>query len=110
MRHQSEIEDLDERARQLGERGGGRTKVVERHKRELRRFRTDELRSGLRVLSLVYREAMADLGTEAPPHEVIALSEAVHAIRMVNDNLRRNANERLQLENLLMNLPSLRRN
>ena len=36
--------------------------------------------------------------------------KAVHAIRMVNDNLRRNANERLQLENLLMNLPSLRRN
>jgi len=109
LRHQSEIDDLDERARQLGERGGGRSKVIERHKRELRRFRTDELRSGLRVLSLVYREAMAALGAEAPPHEVIALADAVHAIRLVSDNLRRNTNERLQLENLLMNLPSLRR-
>jgi DNA polymerase-3 subunit delta' len=105
-----EIEELDERARQLGERGGGRTKVTERHKRELRRFRTDELRSGLRVLSLVYREAIAGLGADAAPHEVIAYSDAVHAIRLVSESLRRNANERLQLETLLMNLPSLRRN
>ena len=109
LKHQAEIEELDERAKQLGERGGGRAKVNERHKRELRRFRTDELRSGLRVLSLVYREAIAALGSEAPPHEVIAYSDAVHAIRLVNENLGRNTNERLQLENLLLNLPSLRR-
>jgi len=109
LKHQAEIEELDERAKQLGERGGGRAKVNERHKRELRRFRTDELRSGLRVLSLVYREAIASLGPEAAPHEVIAHSDAVHAIRLVNESLGRNTNERLQLENLLMNLPSLRR-
>jgi len=110
VRHELEIAHLDERAKLLGERGSGRKDLLDRHKRELRRFRTDELRSGLRVLSLVYREAIAGLGTDAPPHEVIAHSDAVHAIRLVSESLSRNANERLQLENLLMSLPSLRRN
>lgn len=110
QRQEDEVDALEERVKLLGERGSGRKALTDRHKRELRRYRTDEMRSGLRALSLVYRDAIADLGASAPPHEVIAFSEAVSAIRSAADRLGRNVNERLLLESLLMKLPSVRKN
>ncbi|MFZ9398859.1 MAG: hypothetical protein ACO28Q_09800 [Ilumatobacteraceae bacterium] len=104
-----ELATLEERAKLLGERGSGRRTLTERHKRELRRFRTDELRSGLRALSIVYRDAMSGLTDEAAPHEVIGYADAVSSIRRASNALTRNVNERLLLEELFMSLPSIRR-
>ena len=104
-----ELATLEERAKLLGERGSGRRATTDRHKRELRRFRTDELRSGLRALSMVYRDAMSGLSDAAAPHEVIGYADAVSAIRRASHALSRNVNERLLLEDLLMSLPSVRR-
>ena len=50
-RHAAEAAELDARIAQFGERGSGRKLLEERHRRELRRHRTDELRSGLAVLA-----------------------------------------------------------
>jgi DNA polymerase-3 subunit delta' len=80
--------------------------LADRHKRELRRHRTDELRSGLRVLSLRYRDAISDLSESAPPHLVLGFADAVSRIRRASDSLKRNVNERLLLEDLLMSLPN----
>ena len=104
-----ELATLEERAKLLGERGSGRKTLTDRHKRELRRFRTDELRSGLRALSMVYRDAMSELSDSAAPHEVIGFADAVSAIRRASHALSRNVNERLVLEDLLMSLPTIRR-
>ena len=104
-----ELATLEERAKLLGERGSGRKTLTDRHKRELRRFRTDELRSGLRALSMVYRDAMSELSDSAAPHEVIGFADAVSAIRRASHALSRNVNERLVLEDLLMSLPIIRR-
>lgn len=106
-KQESEIEALEERVKMLGERGSGRKTLADRHKRELRRHRTDELRSGLRVLSLRYRDAIADLSDSAVPHLVLGYADAVSQIRRASASLSRNVNERLLLEDLLMALPSM---
>lgn len=106
-KQEAEVEALEERVKMLGERGSGRKTLVDRHKRELRRHRTDELRSGLRVLSLRYRDAMADLSDSAAPHLVLGQADAVSRIRRASASLNRNVNERLLLEDLLMSLPSM---
>jgi DNA polymerase-3 subunit delta' len=103
-----EVEAFEERVRLLGERGAGSRKdLADRHKRELRRHRTDELRSGLRVLSLRYRDAMAELSDSAVAHLVLGYADAVSQIRRASAALSRNVNERLLLEDLLMALPSM---
>jgi DNA polymerase-3 subunit delta' len=57
--HEQELADLEEAARQRGERGlPGRREVLERHQRAERRWRTDELRSGLAVLQRAYRDRL----------------------------------------------------
>ena len=55
-RHAIEVEVLDARIKEHGERGSGKKQLEERHKRELRRHRTDELRSGLATLAATYRD------------------------------------------------------
>ena len=55
-KHETEIIELDARIKEHGERGSGKKQLEERHKRELRRHRTDELRSGLATLASVYRD------------------------------------------------------
>ena len=106
-KQESEVEALEERVKMLGERGSGRKALADRHKRELRRHRTNELRSGLRVLSLTYRDAMARLSDSVVAHEVLGYADAVSRIRRASEKLSRNANERLLLEDLLMSLPHL---
>lgn len=106
-KQEAEVEALEERVKMLGERGSGRKTLADRHKRELRRHRTDELRSGLRVLSLRYRDAMAELSDSALPHLVLGYADAVSRIRRVSASFSRNVNERLVLEDLLMSLPGL---
>ena len=65
-RHATEVAELDARIERFGERGSGRKALEERHKRELRRHRTDELRSGLGVLAGAYRDILVG-GTPQHP-------------------------------------------
>jgi ribulose kinase len=58
-RQATERAELEERVERTGERGAGRKVLAERHKRELRRLRHDELRFGLAGLAGAYGEALA---------------------------------------------------
>ena len=61
-RQAAEVAALDEQIEQYGLRGSGRKDLETRHKREVRRFRTAELRLGLATLAAVYRDALVDAG------------------------------------------------
>ena len=100
-RHEAEAAELQERIEAYGERGSGKKQLEERHKRELRRYRTDELRSGLAALAATYRDTATNGGTT----DVGACAEAVHRIHGAIEALDRNPNERLLLESLLWSLP-----
>lgn len=104
-RHAVELVELEERVERYGERGSGKTQLVERHRRELRRHRTDELRFGLATLAGGYRETLST----SPP--ALDPRSAVEAIDLIDDShqaLERNPNETLLLQALLLRLPVLR--
>ena len=101
-RQASERAALEERVERTGERGAGRKTLADRHKRELRRLRTDELRFGLAVLSAAYRDALV-----AGTADARACADAVDALRLAAENLVRNPNEVLFLQALLLRLPPL---
>ena len=86
-----------------GERGSGRKELEDRHKREARRYRSDELRFGLTELSRRYRD---ELATSARPAAGI---EALEAIAELARELVRNPNERLQLLALFLTLGRISR-
>ena len=85
---------LEERVARYGERGSGKKTLEERHKRELRRHRTDELRSGLAVMAGAYRDALVD-GTAAIRTRVAAGRQRIHDAL---EALERNPNETLLLQ------------
>ncbi len=99
--HTVELDALDEREERLGTRGSGRRDLEARHRRELRQFRTEELRFGLATLATRYREAIV-AGDERR-----GLLDAVDALRHTQDALVRNPNEALALQALLLKLPAL---
>ena len=90
-RQAAEVVDLDERIARYGERGSGRKTLEERHKRELRRHRTDELLAGLTVMAGSYRDAMVE-GTAGDPTHVAAGVTRIHAAM---EAFERNPNEAL---------------
>ena len=100
-RHAAEVAELDERIKAHGDRGSGKKQLDERHKRELRRHRTDELRSGLAVMAGTYRDTAINGGTT----DVDGCADAVHRIHRAIETLDRNPNEKLLLESLLWSLP-----
>lgn len=102
-RHATEIAELEERIARYGERGSGKKALDERHKRELRRHRTDELLAGLTVIAGTYRDALV-AGTVARP---AAVAGAVTRIHQAMDAFERNPNEALLLQSLLWSLPTL---
>ena len=102
-RHAAEVAELDERVKRTGERGAGRKVLAERHKRELRRLRHDELRFGLATLAGAYRDALA-----AGVGDDRANIEAVAAIQAAAEAMIRNPTEALLLQSLLLKLPPLR--
>lgn len=104
-RHAVEVTALEERIAAMGERGSGKKALEERHKRELRRHRTDELRFGLTTLARSYRDALVD-GAMARPESAAKAIERIHGSL---DALERNPNEPLLLQALLLGLPSLTR-
>jgi DNA polymerase-3 subunit delta' len=95
-----EVAELEERAKQYGERGLGRRDLETRQKREQRRVRIDELRSGLAVLAGAYRDHLA-AGTPGAREFMAAMT----AIREANEALQHNPNETLLLQALLVRLP-----
>jgi DNA polymerase-3 subunit delta' len=103
QRHLGEIAAVDEQIERFGLRGSGRKDLEARHKREVRRFRTAELRFGLATLAAAYRDALVAHG---------ARRSLVDAITRIDDAaiaLARYPNETLLLQALMANLPSVPR-
>ena len=88
--------------RATASRGSGRKQLEERHERELRRHRTDELRAGLATLAGTYRNSVTAPGSTA---DIDECAKAVRLIHGALESLERNPNERLLVENLLWSLP-----
>jgi len=97
LRQTGEIVELEQRIERYGERGSGKTQLVERHRRELRRHRTDEIKFGLATLAARYRDEL----TRQPQ---LALG-AIAAIEDSHNSMERNPNETLLLHALLLALP-----
>ena len=103
-RHARETAAFDSRLDATGERGsaGARKAMEERHKRELRRHRADELRSGLAAMSGAYRDRLVAKGAHRPADFVAAVATIADAGEAID----RNPNETLLLQALLLSLPS----
>ena len=97
-RHERETEDLAEQEEAYGTRGSGRRQQDERHRREVRRFRDDELRFGLATLARRYRDLAVGGRSSA--------MDATAAITEVGGELVRNPNEALLLQALFLRLPA----
>lgn len=107
-RHAEELAALAAEAESMGERGvPGRKDLVDRQHREERRWRADELRAGLGILARAYRARLADQVASGAPDEVRGYAEAVGLVTEAAASLRRNPNETLLLESLLVRLGRL---
>jgi DNA polymerase III subunit delta' len=115
-RHHDELEELAPASEQRGERGTARRKEIEdRHQREERRWRTDELRAGFAVLAAAYRDRLVSTAageTEAEGagrvHERLsALCRAIDVVERSSAELVRNPNESLLLEAMLVRLSAV---
>ena len=102
-RHAAEAAALEERVKRSGERGSGRKVLADRHKRELRRLRTDELRYGLATLAASYRDALVERRVDAA-----AGLAGLDAIQAAAEALLHNPGEALLLQALLLRLPPVR--
>jgi DNA polymerase III subunit delta' len=102
-RQAEELKALEAKVAATGERGSGRKQLEDLHKRELRRHRVDELRSGLGVLAGAYRDALVRGELPRPDAGVTAVTR-IHAAL---EAMERNPNETLLLQALLLDLPSL---
>lgn len=100
-RHARELAELEERIERYGERGSGKKDLADRHKREVRRHRTAELRLALAAFAAVYRD---ELATARHPDVLVA---ALHRIDRAALDLERFPNEVLLLQALLAALPPL---
>jgi hypothetical protein len=103
-RQAAEVAALEKLIEQQGPRGavGQRKELVDRHKRELKRLRDDELRLGLSVLLRRFRDAL--ISGEISHAEALG---AIDRINGVQEHLERNPNLSLLLPALLLQLPRL---
>jgi DNA polymerase-3 subunit delta' len=101
-RQEAEDAELEERVAAYGERGSGRKKVEDAHKREQRRHRAEELRFGLATLAARYRDALVTGADDGD-----AIMAGLQAIDRAAEVLLRNPNETLLLQSLLLRLPIL---
>ncbi len=113
-RHAEELEQFKAESEGPGRRRVGGVKEVEqRHQREQRRFRTDELHFGLAAVTRAYRERMvaslegvAD-GDNRGRNDARSAIACMEAISKASDSLALNANETLMLTNLFTQLSRL---
>jgi DNA polymerase-3 subunit delta' len=99
-----ELDELEARVTLTGERGSGRKALQDRHKRQLRKFNTDELRSGLSTIAGTYHALIVSgnqYSDEAKYHD------AIHRIHKAMGSLGLNVNEELLLQSLFLHCPSL---
>jgi DNA polymerase-3 subunit delta' len=100
-RQAAEVADLQGRIERMGERGSGKKQLDDKHKRERRRLRTDELVFGLATLAAAYRDELVT----APDLSAVVASLA--AIQRAAESLERNPNEKLLMQALLIELTPL---
>lgn len=102
-RQAEELALLQEEAERGGERGvPGRAAIEERHRREQRRVRTDELRAGLDALLSVYRERL--VAPQVSAQRLRTTLAAMAAIDEAATRLSRNVNETMLLQWLILRL------
>ena len=101
-RHRVELEALAEREEAFGTRGSGRRELADRHKREVRRHRDDELRFGLATLARAYLDRAHGDGIRPSAEACLAATERITG---ATGELVRNPNEALLLQALLLDLP-----
>jgi DNA polymerase-3 subunit delta' len=99
-----ELDELEARVSLTGERGSGRKALQDRHKRQLRKFNTDELRSGLSTIVGTYH-ALIVSETQYPDEP--KYHDAIHRIHKAMGSLGLNVNEELLLQSLFLHCPSL---
>ncbi len=99
-----ELEELEARVSLTGERGSGRKALQDRHKRQLRKFNTDELRSGLSTIAGTYHSLIVS-ETQYPDEP--KFHDAIHRIHKAMGSLGLNVNEELLLQSLFLHCPSL---
>ena len=100
-----ELRELEELVAARGERGSGRRRLEEAHRREQRRHRTEELRYGLTILASRLRDALVGADGPAPAgRDGAALLASLASIDRASRALARNPNETLLLESLLLAL------
>jgi DNA polymerase-3 subunit delta' len=113
--HALELVALADQAETLGAKGvPGRRQIEEGHKREERRWRTDDLRFGLATLAGLYRDrlvdatepARVDIPPTSPGGSLRALGQ-VEAIERASVALGRNANESLLMDALMVELSGM---
>ncbi|HEX2062949.1 MAG TPA: hypothetical protein VHE80_00860, partial [Acidimicrobiales bacterium] len=95
---EAELAEVEERARLYGEAGPSKRHLEERHKREQRRLRLDELRAGLVTVAGAYRDRLAS-GADPKP-----CLDALDVIAAAHEALGRNPNETLLLQAMLVRL------
>ena len=103
-RHEQEVAVFEANMTAMGAKRGGKKALEDRHKREIRRHRTDELRAGLTEIASVYRD---ELVGNPHVHRPAGYVEAVERIHKAMGHLGLNVNEALMLRDLLWSLPSL---
>jgi DNA polymerase-3 subunit delta' len=82
--------------------GPGVKEMEERHRRELRRQRTDELRSGLAALAGAYRDRLVErVGQSGRAEQAI---ESINEVQRLSESLEFNPGELLALQSLLLRL------
>ena len=99
-----ELEELEARVTLTGERGSGRKALQDRHKRQLRKFNTDELRSGLSTIAGTYHSLIV---SETHYSDETKYHDAIHRIHKAMGSLGLNVNEELLLQSLFLHCPSL---
>jgi DNA polymerase-3 subunit delta' len=101
-RQAQEWSELAELAERSGDRVvPGRQLIEERHRREQRRVRADEMRAGLAVLASTYRGRLGDPLTTS---QIAAQMKAIATIDEAIERLQRNVGETLLLQWLLCRL------
>jgi DNA polymerase-3 subunit delta' len=113
--HARELARLEGQAEATGARGvPGRKGVEDRHKREERRWRTDDLRMGLAALAAAYRDRMvaavsAGGATGSPGADNARRQAAAHvdSVSRASGALVRNVREDLLLEALMVELSGM---
>jgi DNA polymerase III subunit delta' len=102
-RQAAEVAAVEEQIERFGLRGAGRRDLEARHRREVRRFRTAELRFGLAALAAAYRDALVAHGAR---RDVVAACARIDAAAIALDQY---PNETMLLLSLATHLPEVPR-